>query len=63
MKDNLKIAQINEDFVQNQLKKANINKLKDCVIATIDNSGKMYIQPKDKQYQTLTVDYKGGGNW
>ena len=63
MKDNLKIAQINEDFVQRQLKKVNINKLKDCVIATIDNSGKMYIQPKDKQYQTLTVDYKGGGNW
>lgn len=63
MKDNLKIAQVNEYFVQKSIQKAGIFKIKDCMLATLDNSGKMYVQPKSKQYKTFTVNYKGGGNW
>ena len=63
MKDNMQIAQVDEYFVQKNIQKAGIFNIKDCMLATLDNSGKMYIQPKNKQYKTFTVNYKGGGNW
>ena len=63
MQDNLKIAQVDEVFVKKCLLKAEVFKIKDCMLATLDNFGKMYVQPKNKQYKSFNVNYKGGGNW
>lgn len=63
MKDNLKIAQVDEYFIQKQIQKAGAFKVKEVMIATIDNAGKMYIQPKDKKYKSFSTNYKGGDNW
>lgn len=62
--ENMKIANINENFLYNQIKKAGAFKIKDIIIATIDNSGKMYIQAKNKKYVVInTLHFKGGENW
>lgn len=50
LKDNLEIAKVQENFIQKILKKANIKKVKDCVIFTLDGQGKIYIQEKGKKY-------------
>jgi len=63
MKDNLMIAKLSEDFLLKEIQKAGVFKIKEVMIATIDNSGKMYVQQKDKQYKTFTTNYKGGDNW
>lgn len=62
--ENMKIANINENFLYNQIKKAGAFRIKDIIIATIDNSGKMYIQAKNKKYVVVnTPHFKGGENW
>ena len=63
MTENMKVANVDKYFLQKHIQKVGVFKVKDVLIATIDNNGKMYIQPKDKQYQTITTNYKGGGNW
>lgn len=63
IKENLNIAKIDDDFLFEQLKKAGAFKIKDVSIATIDNLGKMYIQPKNKKYKVLETKFKGGDNW
>lgn len=52
-KENLKIAGLNEDFILKQAKAINVNKIKDIMVATIDNSGKMYLQQKNRQYKVV----------
>lgn len=64
IKENMKIAQIDDNFLYQQIKKAGAFKFKDVLIATIDNAGKMYIQAKDKKFVTFSVNkFKGGENW
>lgn len=63
LKENMKLAEVTEDFVLNQLKRAGTTKVKDVVVATIDNAGKVYIQLKDKPYKTFNTNFKGGDNW
>ena len=60
--ENLKIANIDEDFIKNNIKKVGIKSIKDILIITINNNGKLYIQPKNGQFQTLETNYSGG-NW
>jgi uncharacterized membrane protein YcaP (DUF421 family) len=63
IKENLKLTKIDLDFLSKEIQKAGAFKIKDIMIATIDNSGKMYVQPKDKKYKTFTTNFKGGDNW
>lgn len=63
MPENLKLAQLNEEFILKQALKMNTKNIKDIIIATIDNDGKMYMQVKNKPYKTFNVNFKGGGNW
>lgn len=63
MKENMRIAKLSEDFLCKEIQKAGAFKIKDVMIATIDNAGKMYVQPKDKKYKTFTTNFKGGDNW
>lgn len=62
VKNNLKICNIKEDFINNILKKQGGYEIKEVVIATLDNNGKMFLQIKDKTPVCLQTKYKGG-NW
>ena len=63
IQNNMNKAKIDDDFLYNQIKKAGVFRIKDVLIATIDNCGKMYIQAKHKKYIAFNSNYKGGGNW
>lgn len=60
--ENLKVAGINEDFIRESISKVGIQSIKDVLILTINNNGKLYIQPKKGKFETLETDYSGG-NW
>lgn len=62
-KENLLLAKINLDYVSNILKKAKIKNLKDVLVMTIDNDGKVYLQAKKQSCQVLNINFKGGENW
>ena len=64
IKENMQIAKIDENFLFTQIKKAGAFKIKDVMIATVDNNGKMYIQARNKKFVTLNIKhFKGGENW
>lgn len=64
MNENIKIADIDKNFIEKYLKKANIKHIKDILIFTLDNNGDIFIQDKvqNKCFQFET-DYDGGGKW
>lgn len=62
-KENLNLAKIDLPFVENILKKANIDNVKNVLVMTIDNNGKVYLQGKKQGCKTLNVAFNGGGNW
>lgn len=62
-KENLQLANLNENFLQNQIQKAGFEKMKDILLMTINKDGNLYIQPKKGSFVTLKCDYKGGNNW
>ena len=59
-KDNLIKAGINENFLNKNLKKNGFNSIKDILILTMTNNGKMYVQPKIGSFKTIETNYKGG---
>ena len=62
--DNMKVANIDESFLLEQIKKAGAFRVKDVLIATIDNNGKLYIQVKHKKFKTIQANkFKGGDRW
>lgn len=60
LKENMKLAGINEDFINDEISKIGIKDIKDIMILTLNNSGKMYIQPKNGKFSTLQSSYSGG---
>lgn len=63
VKNNAEMAQITEEFLLKNLKKLDIDSIKDVVLATINQQGKMYIQPYIGKFQTIETEYKGDGKW
>lgn len=63
LKENMKIAKIDIDFLQKQCARAGAYKIRDVAFASIDNNGKMYIEPRNKKYKTFYVSFEGGENW
>ena len=63
IKENMEIAKIDDSFLTKQIARAGAYKIKDVAFASIDNSGKMYIEPKNRKYTTFYVSFKGGDNW
>lgn len=63
IKENMKVTNLSEEFLFLQIKKAGNYKVKQIMIFTIDNNGKVYIQPKNAKYVSFKTDFKGGGNW
>ena len=60
MKENLAKAQIDENFILNEVKKIGINSIKEILILTLNNTGKIYVQPKGKSFLTIQSSYQGG---
>lgn len=60
MKENLLISGLKEEDVKNIIKNAKIKSLKDVLVATIDKTGNVYIQEKNKPFQMLKYQYNGG---
>lgn len=64
MKENVSLTGINDAFINECLKKANVNKIKDVLLFTLDNNGNCFIQAKNgKGYITFTMPLEGGGGW
>ncbi len=62
IKDNLQIAHIDEIKVKDILSQAQIKKVKDVLIMTIDKNGGVYLQEYGKKYQTLQSEPLGQVN-
>lgn len=63
MQKNLELIKFSTDELTKQIKKAGFNKIKEVMFATIDNIGKMYVQPKNGPFITYTVPNFKGGEW
>lgn len=65
MQKNLEIAQLDTKFLQKYYKKVNVANNKQIILFTIDNNGKIFIQPKKqkKYYTFVETGFKGGRNW
>ena len=55
LKENLEIARIDEQQIYDVLKKANIKKVKEVLILTVDRSGKVFIQKFGEKYLSLNI--------
>lgn len=60
IKDNAEIAKINENFILKHCQKIGIGNIKDILLLTLNNNGKMYIQPKKGKFLCLETNYTGG---
>ncbi len=64
MSENIKITGINEEFIQSCMSKADIKRIKDVLLMTLDNNGEVFIQSKiDNKYFNFETDFDGGGKW
>ncbi len=64
MNDNVKIAGIDDAFIFDCIKKANAKTIKEILLLSLDNEGKIFIQTKNaKKYMTFNVQYNGGNRW
>ena len=63
IKENMDIAKLDDDFLQKNIRKAGAFKVKEVLLATIDNNGKMYVQARNKKYVSFQTNFKGGENW
>jgi uncharacterized membrane protein YcaP (DUF421 family) len=57
-KNNLKEANINQETLNNIIKKTDAKNVKDILILTLDGNGKVYFQTKKGNFKILNVDYK-----
>ena len=60
IKENISIAKIDEDFITKHINKVGIKSIKDVLILTLNNEGKLYVQPKKGKFQSLDSEYSGG---
>jgi uncharacterized membrane protein YcaP (DUF421 family) len=62
VKENIKVAGIDEDFINKSINKVGFKSIRELLIVTLNNNGKLYIQPKSGKFETLETDFSGG-NW
>lgn len=63
MQENLNLAGIDSSFLETEIQNAGFKNLKDIILITLNNKGKMYIQPKNGCFVTRETNYKGDGKW
>ena len=59
IKENLRIAHIDESRVMEILKEFRVKKVKDVLLLTIDKGGSVYLQKFGEKYQTLNLEPLG----
>ncbi len=59
VKDNLGVAKIDERVVEKILKKANVKKVKDVLLLTVDKAGAVYLQKYHEKYTTMNISPLG----
>ncbi|MBQ7351693.1 MAG: DUF421 domain-containing protein [Clostridia bacterium] len=59
-KENMNLAKIDETFIKEQSKKAGVENIKDILIMTINNLGKIYLQPRHGKYTCIESNHTGG---
>lgn len=55
VKENLKVAGLDETKIQNILKKAKVKNVKEVLLLTIDKAGAVYLQKFHEKYMTMNV--------
>lgn len=63
IKNNYKLIGLDESFNEKIMQQEKIDKIKDIVVMTIDGSGKVYLQVKNKKYKTFNVTLPEGVSW
>ena len=63
IKENMELAKVDDEFLFDNMKKVGAFKIKEVLIFTLDNNGKIYIQARNKKYKSFKVNFKGGENW
>ena len=63
MQENLELAGIDSNFLQNEIQNAGFNNLSDIVLITLNNKGTMYIQPQNGNFVVRKTNYQGDGKW
>lgn len=62
LKSNMQLAKINENFLTQQIQKIGIKSLKDILILTFNNNGKIYVQPISGKFEVIETN-NSGGTW
>lgn len=60
LKDNMNLAGINEEFILKHVKKVGIKSIKNIILLTINNSGKIYVQGRNSKFECIETGYQGG---
>lgn len=65
MQENIKLIDVDDKFLNKYYKKVNVASAKQILLFTIDNNGKIFIQPKNKNkfFVFEEAGFKGGQNW
>jgi len=64
MKENVTLAGIDEKFIYDGLKRVNVKNIKEILLFTLDNNGKVFIQAKNSSnYLTFNSNFNGGNRW
>lgn len=64
MKENVKLAGIDDKFIQVCLQKAGVKKIKDVLLLTLDNNGDVFLQEKNaNSYSSFQMNFNGGDKW
>ncbi|MDD2227015.1 MAG: DUF421 domain-containing protein [Clostridia bacterium] len=59
MKENLEKAELSISDIEEIMKKADIENIKDILILSINKTGNIYIQAKNQPYKVFDINYKG----
>lgn len=60
---NLKITQLDKNFIQSECKAAGFGGIGEILFLTINNSGKLYIQPRKGAFVSRQTSYEGSEKW
>ena len=64
MNDNVSMAGIDNKFIQKCVEKANLKRVKDVLIMTLDNNGEVFIQGKNtEECFSFQMKFDGGDRW
>jgi len=61
--ENIKLTNSSDKFIWDCLKRAKIRSIKQVLLMTVDNNGKVYLQPKNGKYVSLSTNFSGGERW